>query len=221
MRRLTAAMLAPELHERLWRVPFRADCWPCYLEPVLDDVRHQRGFSSRLIDANTLFVKEASSPAEAVTTCCPPGVSVRPLDSIHLDTVKRFWPYTAVVPDADGLMRDGMTVGLSAGVFVAADNDVASSPDGELVCWALLNRNAMLGFLHTLETHRRRGLARLAMAEPHPALPAAPPALPGRNRRAVRNEHDGATKLQFGLQRVLGGSPPSRRRCDAGNRVGR
>ncbi|XP_037085881.1 uncharacterized protein LOC119106361 [Pollicipes pollicipes] len=163
MRRLTAAMLAPELHERLWRMPFRADCWPCYLKQVLGDVRHQRGFSSRLIDTNTLFVKEEYPPVECVLTCCPPGVSVRPLDSMHLDTVKRFWPYTAVTPDADGVMRDGMTVGLSAGVFVAADSDVASSPDGELVCWALLNRNAMLGFLHTLETHRRRGLARLAM----------------------------------------------------------
>ncbi|XP_037085572.1 uncharacterized protein LOC119106081 [Pollicipes pollicipes] len=62
-------------------------------------------------------------------------------------------------------MRDGMTVGLSVGVFVAADNDVASSPDGELVCWVLLNRNAVLGFLHTLESHRGRGLARVAMAE--------------------------------------------------------
>ncbi|XP_037071698.1 uncharacterized protein LOC119092903 isoform X1 [Pollicipes pollicipes] len=165
MRRLAAAMLAPELHEHLWRVPFRADCWPCYLEPVLDYVRHQREFSSRLIEANTLFVKEASSPAEDVLTRCPPGVSVRPLDGIHLDTVKRFWPYTAVTPDADGVMRDGMTVGLSVGVFVAVDNDVASSPDGELVCWVLLNRNAFLGFLHTLESHRRRGLARLAMAE--------------------------------------------------------
>ncbi|XP_037071702.1 uncharacterized protein LOC119092905 [Pollicipes pollicipes] len=219
MRRLAAAMLAPELHEHLWRVPFRADCWPCYLEPVLDYVRHQREFSSRLIEANTLFVKEASSPAEDVLTRCPPGVSVRPLDSIHLDTVKRFWPYTAVTPDADGVMRDGMTVGLSVGVFVAVDNDVASSPDGELVCWVLLNRNAFLGFLHTLESHRRRGLARLAMAELTRLFLQRPPALPGRNRRAVRDEHDETARLQFGLQRVLGASLSSRSRCDARNSV--
>ncbi|XP_037085580.1 ATP-dependent RNA helicase DbpA-like [Pollicipes pollicipes] len=141
-------------------VPFRADGWPCYLKPMLDYVRQQRGFSYGHLDAVArLFVKEALSSAEDVPTCCPPGVFVRPLDSIHLDTVKRFWPYTADLPDIDGVIRDGMTVGLSAGVFVATDNDMASSSVGQLVCWAVLNRNAVLGFLRTLETHRRRGLA--------------------------------------------------------------
>ena len=90
-----------------------------------------------------------------------PGISLRPLDSVHLDTVKQYWPYAASAADADVIIGDGLLAGLSIGAFIDGDASTPT-PDG-LVSWCVLDHNGSLAFMHTLESHRRRGLSRLVL----------------------------------------------------------
>ena len=92
-----------------------------------------------------------------------PGVTLRPLDASHLDTVKRFWPYTSRANDADAIIGDGVLAGLSVGAFISQAGAAVTPPEGP-VSWCVLNHNGSLAFLHTLESERGRGLGGLALA---------------------------------------------------------
>ena len=95
--------------------------------------------------------------------------------------MKQHWPYLRYVPEAEAMLRRSVETGLSAGVFVLTDHSTDSldsrdpvnfrdsesaplSPD-RLVSWVLMNLTGSLGYAHTMEECRRRGFARLALAE--------------------------------------------------------
>ena len=87
--------------------------------------------------------------------------------------MKHHWPYAAEI-GAGRAIGDGIEAGLSAGAFVtepasptAGDISDQQEPlpvDG-LASWMIVCNNGGLGFLHTLSSQRRRGLASLVMAE--------------------------------------------------------
>ena len=88
--------------------------------------------------------------------------------------MKHYWPYAHLAPDSDSMICDGVKAGLSAGAFVTdttsptagdlGDQEEPLPTDG-LASWVVVNNNGGLGFLHTLSSQRRRGLAGLVLAE--------------------------------------------------------
>ena len=105
---------------------------------------------------------------------CRPGVRVGRLLPEHSQTVKHYWRYAHLTPDTDRVIGDGLEVGLSAGAFVTdttsptagdlGDQEEPLPADG-LASWVVVNNNGGLGFLHTLSSQRRRGLAGMVLAE--------------------------------------------------------
>jgi len=94
-------------------------------------------------------------------------MTVRPLDLRHLGVLKQHWSYARYHPCLDILLRDGLSSGISAGVFNAVDDAQGSSDTShcDLISWTMLNHNGEMGFTHTLPAYRGRGLALLTMSE--------------------------------------------------------
>ncbi|XP_037076669.1 uncharacterized protein LOC119097802 [Pollicipes pollicipes] len=114
LRCLAAALRAPGL--QLWGTPFTADGVPLHVAHVLRTAAEERGLTWDGLAPFDLFVQESCQPPEHVLEC-PAGVVIRPLNEGHVDQVKRFWEYSDHVPGVDGIIRDGVLRGLSAGAF--------------------------------------------------------------------------------------------------------
>ena len=97
----------------------------------------------------------------------PAGVKVGPLSARHMSRVLQYWPYLQYVPDGADIIRRSVEVGMTGGVFLTPAGDAADGEgEAEAVSWILMNTaGKQLGFAHTLEEHRRRGFARLALRE--------------------------------------------------------
>ena len=102
------------------------------------------------------------------------GIRVDRLLPEHTETVKHYWPFAADVLEAHPIIDDGVLAGLSAGAFVTEPASQSSGDLGDqeeplpadgLASWAVVNHNGGLGFLHTLSSQRRQGLAGLVLAE--------------------------------------------------------
>ena len=119
------------------------------------------------------------------------GICIRPLQPENEETVKRYWPYTHFAADSDSIIGDGIEAGLSAGAFVTEPASPTSGDLGDLgnqeeplpadglASWMVANHNGCLGFLHTLSSQRRQGVASMVLAELTRILEAAgyPPVL--------------------------------------------
>ena len=131
------------------------------------DLGYGTGFTFGPLSSKTFHI---SLPLPPDITLRPPnfshrpGITLRPLDASHFDTVKRFWSYAARAADADVIIRDGLLAGLSVGAFIDDDDATTPTSDG-LVSWCVLNHNGSLAFMHTLESHRRRGLGGLVLTK--------------------------------------------------------
>jgi len=162
--RLEVVLRYKEMRSALWRSAFKVDALPMHLFETVGSAAREFGFQWDPIPVSStqiMFVRPASSAS--LPECLPSsGLTVRPLDLRHEDTLRHFWRYAHYHPDLDMLLHDGLRCGISAGVFTA---EGATSGAAQLVSWAILHHNGHLGFLHTVPAYRRRGLASLALAE--------------------------------------------------------
>ncbi|KAF0298752.1 hypothetical protein FJT64_003877 [Amphibalanus amphitrite] len=173
--RLARNLRHPELRTAIWGGRFRVDVWPESLMHPLFDVARQMGFSVRsIVKEQVTFARPRGLPE--VKPSPRQGVSIRPLLPKHVDIVMRHWPYVHEIDDAHSMIHDSIVAGLSAGAFVtepATDgggDDQEPLPADGLACWALVNQDGFLGFLHTLTGYRKRGLAAAVTAELSPTL---------------------------------------------------
>jgi GNAT superfamily N-acetyltransferase len=89
------------------------------------------------------------------------AVEIRPLSVEHADLVWQHWPYRSKRPVSS--IRTLLIHRRSAAAYI----------DNQPVCWALEQAYGGIGMLHTLESHRRQGLASMvvdwfAQQLPHP-----------------------------------------------------
>jgi len=183
---LEAVLRSDELRSSLWQGTFRADAVTSHLESLLKAVCAEYACEWQPIVTLQQFARPETAASIADADCQPAsGLAIRPLDLSHMDTVRRSWPYAPVTPDATAHLQDGLRSGISVGVFVSADSPVtatASTPpqaetsrtaatnnepsaSDSLASLAMVNYHGHLGFLYTMPTHRRRGLARLVLAK--------------------------------------------------------
>ncbi|KAF0305950.1 hypothetical protein FJT64_022498 [Amphibalanus amphitrite] len=170
--RLARILRHPDLRSAIWGGRFRADCWPESLLDTVKDAASEMGFRFDFISDQTSFARPEG--LAEVQTISRQGVSIRPLLPDHVDTVMRYWPYTAEVEYAPKMIGEGLAAGLSAGAFITepveppkdgGNDDQEPLPADGLACWALVNHDGCLGHLHTLTGHRKRGLAAAVMTE--------------------------------------------------------
>ncbi|XP_043204417.1 uncharacterized protein LOC122371790 [Amphibalanus amphitrite] len=168
--RLARNLRHPELRAAIWGGRFRVDVWPESLMHPLFEVARQMGFSVRfIVKKHVTFARPRGLPE--VKPSPRQGVSIRPLLPKHVDIVMRHWPYVHEIDDAHSMIHDSIVAGLSAGAFVTepptdgGGDDQEPLPADGLACWALVNQDGFLGFLHTLTGYRKRGLAAAVTAE--------------------------------------------------------
>ncbi|KAL9989641.1 hypothetical protein ACROYT_G004208 [Oculina patagonica] len=82
---------------------------------------------------------------------CPPGYYIAPLKSQDSRLVDRMWKFGGW-PRSLERLENLITYSLTAGVYCQGTN--------ELVSWAFVAEYGSIGILHTVESHRRRGLAK-------------------------------------------------------------